>query len=81
MRLIHQEFYWTYKAPPTPDSGPPGFVGNWFGLSPGMRREIWRGHERRTQPKEKQPPAADRDFRREYLDRKTEVQIAARELL
>jgi hypothetical protein len=47
-RLIQPATHWTYKAPPTPGEGPPGFTGNWFALSPGMRREIWRQVERET---------------------------------
>jgi hypothetical protein len=84
MRLVPQESYWHYKAPPTPDEAPPGeFTGNWFSLSPGMRREIWRDYERRTKPKapDPEPMKSATEIRREYLDRKTEVQIAARERL
>lgn len=41
--------FWTYKAPPTPDTPPPDCdmtQKQWFQLSPGYRREIWRGYER-----------------------------------
>jgi hypothetical protein len=45
------ESYWTYKAPPTPSNPPPGSLmtdKQWHSLSPGMRREIWRDHDRRN---------------------------------
>jgi hypothetical protein len=81
MRLIPQESYWTFKGPPTPDEPPFEMAGDWFALSPSMRREIWRDHERRMKPKEEVSEQRNRDLRREYLDRKTEVQLAARERL
>jgi len=78
-RLIQQASYWTYKAPPTPAEAPPGMTGDWRSLTPGMRREIWRSYDRSQTAA---PDAApERDHRREYLDRKTAVQIAARERL
>lgn len=112
-RLIEPEPYWTYKAPPTPRSAPPGVAGDWFSLSPGMRREIWRDYQRRNQTTvsqdrgdeqaapvvslgdakrahDKQRYAdlvmqtfrdAEHADRRKFLDRKAEVQIAARERL
>jgi len=78
-RLIQQESYWTYKAPPTPVEAPPGMAGDWQSLSPGMRREIWRSYERLQTPASDAAP--QHDHRREYLDRKAAVQIAARERL
>jgi hypothetical protein len=70
--------FWTYQSSfETPLSGPPGFKGNWYSLSPGMRREIMRQHERSQAPQ----PEAVVDPRRAHLDRKAEVQIAARHSL
>jgi hypothetical protein len=41
---------WTYKAStPTPDMPPPDCAmtrDEWLQLTPGYRREIWRGYER-----------------------------------
>ncbi len=41
---------WTYKpATPTPDMPPPDCAmtrEEWHQLTPGYRREIWRGYER-----------------------------------
>ncbi len=118
VRMIEPEAYWTYKTPPTQAEGPPGFKGNWFSLSPCMRREIWRDHERRVKPSEAvSAPVAieassaadvpvdmnaarkkrerkryadlvmktycdmDHADKRAFLDRKADVQIAARERL
>lgn len=83
MRLVPQESYWTFKTPPTPDEPPPGMSpkGGWHSLSPGMRREIWRDHERRTRLAAQSEAATVGDQRRDYLDRKTEVQLAARHRL
>lgn len=44
------ESYWTYRAPAPPETPPPGSKmteAEWFRLSPGYRREIWRDFERR----------------------------------
>lgn len=49
------ESYWTYKAAsPTPINPPPGSPmteKEWSQLSPGMRREIWRGYEEKKNKK------------------------------
>lgn len=90
-RMLECESYWAYRAPPTPAEGPPGFAGNWFALSPGMRREIWRDYERRRAAAKPDSgyaalvmekfDEAERADRRALMDRKSAVQIAARERL
>ncbi len=40
---------WTYKAPPAPEVPPPDCDmtrEQWMQLTPGYRREIWRGWDR-----------------------------------
>ena len=52
------EPYWTYKAPPTPGEAPPDCDmtrDQWQQLSPGYRREIWRGYDREQARKADRP--------------------------
>lgn len=50
MKLIEQEPYWTFRAPPTPDRCPPDCnmtTKEWEQLSPSFRREIWRNFNKK----------------------------------
>lgn len=45
------EPYWSYRAPAPPDNPPPDSKMSqeqWYSLSPGMRREIWRSFEKKN---------------------------------